>query len=87
MHQFAEILKKGLEDSILDPFGGAVAAQDGEVRHMGVAASSWLCDDVVGGVPTFTARSPQMVRELGIYRDKIPTEKEGKPREDFDRIR
>mgnify|MGYP001032461164 FL=1 len=50
----------------------------------------WLCDNIVGSIPTFDQILPisqQMVRELGIYRDKIPAEKEGKPREDFDRIR
>ena len=49
-----------------------------------------LCDNIVGSIPTFDQILPvsqQMVRELGIYRDKIPAEKEGKPREDFDRIR
>lgn len=57
----------------------------GELLHM-----DWLCDNIVGSIPTFDQILPisqQMVRELGIYRDKIPTEKEGKPREDFDRIR
>ena len=45
---------------------------------------------MIGAIPTFEELLPAsqpLVRELGIYRDKIPTEKEGKPREDFDRIR
>ena len=56
-----------------------------ELLHM-----DWLCDNIVGSIPTFDQILPisqQMVRELGIYRDKIPAEKEGNPREDFDRIR
>lgn len=50
----------------------------------------WLCDNVIGTIPEFSEIIPvaeKMVRQLGIYRDRIPPEKEGKPREDFDRIR
>ena len=98
VHQFAEILKKGLEDGVLDPFRRRITAQDGTVKSDGTRGFApeellhmdWLCDNIVGSIPTFDQILPvsqQMVRELGIYRDKIPTEKEGKPREDFDRIR
>lgn len=98
VHQFAEILKKGLEDGVLDPFRRRITAQDGTVKSDGTRGFApeellhmdWLCDNIVGNIPTFDQILPvsqQMVRELGIYRDKIPTEKEGKPREDFDRIR
>jgi len=98
VHQFAEILKKGLCDGTLDPFRRRITAQDGTVRSDGTRGFApeellhmdWLCDNIVGSIPTFDQILPisqQMVRELGIYRDKIPTEKEGKPREDFDRIR
>ena len=34
----------------------------------------------------FLAEHP-MVRELGVYRESIPAESEGKIREDFDRVR
>jgi hypothetical protein len=50
----------------------------------------WLCDNVIGQIPTFDKILPvsqNMVRELGVYRDKIPTEKEVAAREDFDHIR
>ena len=98
VHQFAEILKKGLEDGVLDPFRRRITAQDGTVKSDGTRGFApeellhmdWLCDNIVGSIPTFDQILPvsqQMVRELGIYRDKIPAEKEGKPREDFDRIR
>ena len=98
VHQFAEILKKGLEDGVLDPFRRRITAQDGTVKSDGTRGFApeellhmdWLCDNIMGSIPTFDQILPisqQMVRELGIYRDKIPAEKEGKPREDFDRIR
>ena len=50
----------------------------------------WLCENVIGSIPSFEELLPHaqpLVRELGIYRDKIPTEKEVRAREDFDRIR
>ena len=50
----------------------------------------WLCGNIVGSIPSFQEILPvsqNMVRELGIYRDRIPAQEEGKPREDFDRIR
>ena len=49
-----------------------------------------LWDNVIGSIPPFEEILPisqNMVRELGIYRDQIPPEKEAKPREDFDRVR
>ena len=50
----------------------------------------WLCDNVVGSIPTFDQILPMsqaMVRELGIYRDKIIVQKEVSAREDFDHLR
>ena len=35
VHQFAEILKKGLEDGVLDPFRRRITAQDGTVKSDG----------------------------------------------------
>ena len=40
----------------------------------------WLCENVEGEIPTFDQIAPfarDTVRELGIYRDTIPMEKEG----------
>ena len=50
----------------------------------------WLCDNVVGSIPTFNQILPMsqaMVRELGIYRDSIIVQKEGAAREDFSYLR
>ena len=50
----------------------------------------WLCDNVVGSIPEYEEILPvsrAMVRELGIYRDRIDTDKEVRPREDFSHLR
>ena len=50
----------------------------------------WLCSNVTGSIPSFDEILPMaqpLVRELGLYRDSIPPEKERKTREDSDRIR
>ena len=46
-----------------------------ELLHM-----DWLVENVEGHIPSFDEVQPfaqAMVRELGIYRDAIPMEKEG----------
>ena len=56
-----------------------------QILHM-----DWLVENVIGTIPSFEELQPQsqeLVRELGIYRDKIPAEKEVRAREDFDHIR
>ena len=50
----------------------------------------WLCDNVVGSIPPFEEILPiaqKMVRQLGIYRDSIPPEKEAVIREDSGHLR
>ena len=50
----------------------------------------WLCENVIGRIPSFDQILPMsrtMVRELGVYRDAIPTEKEVAAREGLDRVR
>ena len=50
----------------------------------------WLCENVVGKIPPFEEILPisqKMVRELGLYRDSIPTGKEKHRHEDFDHLR
>ena len=45
----------------------------------------WLCDNVLGEIPQFDdilPMSKNLVRELGIYRDQIPAEKEVRNHED-----
>ena len=82
----------------LDPFRRRIVAQDGTVKNDGTTSflpeellhMDWLVENVIGTIPSYEELLPQsqaLVRELDIYRDKIPTEKEGKRNEDFDRIR
>ena len=98
VRQMAKLLKKGLADGTIDPFLRKIVAQDGTVKNDGthrytpgeLLHMDWLCDNIIGTIPPFEDILPiseRMVRELGIYRDKIPAEKESKPREDFDHLR
>ena len=98
VRQMAKILEQGLKDGTLDPFRRRIVTQDGTVKSDGTHVFSpeellhmdWLCGNIVGSIPSFQEILPvsqNMVRELGIYRDRIPAQEEGKPREDFDRIR
>ena len=98
VRQMAKLLRKSVSDGAIDPFRRRIVAQDGTVKNDGsrtftpsqVLHMDWLCDNVIGEIPTFgeiLPASQRMVRELGVYRDSIPAEKEGKLREDIDRIR
>ena len=82
----------------MDPFARRIIAQDGSVKNDGTQVLTpnellhmdWLCENVIGEIPAYDQILPMsqaMVRELGIYKDKIPADKEGAKREDFDRIR
>ncbi len=84
----ADILRKGLQDGTIDPFRRRLVAQDGRVINEGnrsltpeeLLHMDWLCENVEGSIPEFDTVLPfsqAMVRELGIYRDQIPMEKEG----------
>ena len=94
----ANLLRKGFEEGTLDPFLRRMVAQDGTVKNDGTHRFSpaellrmdWLCDNVIGSIPPYEDILPisrNMVRELGLYRDSINTDKETKPREDFDLVR
>ena len=98
VRQMAKLLRKAMADSAIDPFRRKIIAQDGSVKNDGsrtftpdqVLHMDWLVSNVIGQIPPFEEILPvsqRMVRELGIYRDSIPAEKEGKIREDFDRVR
>ena len=98
MYALSDVLKKGLCSGTLDPFARRIIAQDGSIKNDGsqtlsaqeVLHMDWLCDNVVGSIPTFDQILPMsqaMVRELGIYRDKIIVQKEVSAREDFDHLR
>jgi len=98
VRQMAKLLRQGMMNGTIDPFRRRIVAQDGTMKNDGSTTFTpqqlihmdWLCDNVIGTIPAFEEILPQsqgLVRELGIYRDRIPSEKEGRPREDFDRIR
>ena len=98
VRQMAKILRYGMLSGELDPFRRRIVAQDGTIKNDGTTTFTpdqilhmdWLVENVIGSIPSFEELLPQsqsLVRELGICRDKIPTEKEVKSHEDFDRIR
>ena len=94
----AKILERGLQDGSLDPFRRKIIAQDGSVKNDGthtltpeeLLRMDWLCENVIGSIPPFEDILPYsqtMVRELGIYRDKLAAEKESRYHEDFNHLR
>ena len=96
--QMAKLLRKAMTDGNIDPFRRKIVSQDGTVKNDGsstftpdqILHMDWLCSNVIGQIPPFEEILPasqRMVRELGVYRDSIPAESEGKIREDFDRVR
>ena len=94
----AKLLQRGMTDFNVDPFFRRILAQDGTVKNDGsrtfnpdqILHMDWLCENVVGSIPTYDQILPisrGMVRELGLYRDQIPPEKEGKTHEDINHLR
>ena len=88
LRSLAEMLRTSLRRGALDPFRRRILDQQGNLRNDGSRSFSadellhmdWLCDNVIGSIPAFDeieAYAQPMVRELGIYRDQIPMEKEG----------
>ena len=88
LRQLAWILRKGLQNGTIDPFKRLLVDQSGKVINDGSRSLTpeellhmdWLCNNVEGSIPSFDQILPYsqaMVRELGIYRDQIPPEKEG----------
>ena len=82
-----DMLRRGLRDGSIEVFRRHLVAQDGRVindgsRSLGMNEllhMDWLCENVEGSIPPFEALLPYAqptVRELGIYRDSIPMEKE-----------
>ena len=98
VRQMANLLKANISSGQLDPFFRRIVAQDGTLKNDGtqhftpeeVLHMDWLCDNVVGSIPPFEEILPvsqKMVRQLGIYRDSIPSEKEAVIREDSGYLR
>ena len=88
LRQLAWILRKGLQSGTVDPFKRRLVDQNGNLISDGSRSLTpeellhmdWLCGNVVGEIPPFEKILPYsqtMVRELGVYRDQIPPEKEG----------
>ena len=84
VRQMANMLTAAIKQGYIDPFERAITAQDGSVKNDGTAGFTseqilhmdWLCENVIGSIPAFDEILPvsrKMVKELGIYRDKIPT--------------
>ncbi len=83
----AETLRQGLKSGTLDPFRRRIIAQDGAEKNDGSKSFSaeeilhmdWFCRNVHGEIPEFDEIVPHaqpMVRSLGVYKDRIPPEKE-----------
>ena len=88
LQQLTYMLRKGLREGTLEPFHRKLVAQEGRMINDGsrdltpeeLLHMDWLCENVIGEIPAFDQIAPfarDMVRELGVYRDKIPMEKEG----------
>ena len=98
VRHMAKILQQMMTNHGLDPFFRRIVAQDGTVKNDGsrtltpqqLLHMDWLCDNVIGQIPSYNELLPvsrAMVRELGIYRDQILTEKEVRSFENPDRFR
>ena len=87
VRSLAEFMMREIREGRFDPFARCVHAQDGTLKNDGSRGLSplelvrmdWLCDSVEGRIPAFDELSPisrPLVRELGVYRESIPPEKE-----------
>ena len=83
----AQILIQQLQEGKLDPFARHIITQDGTIVNDGtrtltadeILRMDYLCHNVEGSIPGFEELLPMakpMVRELGIYKEDIPAEKE-----------
>ena len=83
-----QILQKGIVEGTITPFHRRMVDQSGAVRNDGgqyftpeeILHMDWLCDTVDGAIPAYEEllpRSQGIVRLQGVYRDRIPPEKEG----------
>lgn len=83
----ALLLIRQLQNGQLDPFARQILDQEGNIINDGtqsltadeILRMDYLCHNVDGRIPGFEELSPlakPMVRELGIYKDELPAEKE-----------
>lgn len=89
VRSLAEILKQGIIDGSVDPFYTRIVDQRGIQRSDGsrplrpeeIMTMDWLCDNVDGSIPGYDEIIPparELVQLLGVYRDRIPPQKEEK---------
>ena len=87
MQYLAQVLRKGLQLGALDPFRRRIRSQSGKIVNDGrlsftpeaLLHMDWLCENVDGSIPAFDQVLPfaqPMLRELGVYKETIPPEKE-----------
>ena len=87
VRRLSELMIREIREGRFDPFRCRITAQDGSLKNDGsrsltpleLVRMDWLCDNVEGRIPSFEELSDfarPLVRELGIYRDQIPPEKE-----------
>ena len=87
MRYLSDMLRYSLQKGTLDIFHRTLVAQDGTLKNDGshhftpneILHMDWLVDNVDGCIPKFDEILPfaqPMVRELGVYKDQIPPEKE-----------
>lgn len=91
VRSLANMLSVGIRIGKIDPFARKIIAQDGTVKNTGSGFAldellhmDWLCDNVIGSIPEFSEILPMsqaMVRELGIYKEEIPTAGASAPKE------
>ena len=88
VRRLAKLLQQSITSGSFSPFAQRIRAQDGTLMTDGTVDLTpeqllhmdWLCNRVDGSIPTYEELLPQsrrIVRLQGIYRDKIPPEKEG----------
>lgn len=88
LQSLAQLLRQSIRSGQIEPFQRCIYDQSGQLRNDGshnlsadeILYMDWLCDNVIGSIPGFDEIEPYaqpMVRELGIYRDQIPMQKEG----------
>ena len=99
VRMLAKNLQRSIMDHTLDPFARRILASDGSVKNPGSDTTftldellhmDWLCANVSGSIPTFDEVLPMsrnMVRELGVYRETIPAQKEANKDEAFIHLR
>ncbi len=98
VRQMAQILQRGVTDGTIDPFLRRITAQDGTLKNDGthrytpseLLHMDWLCSNINGAIPKYEEILPisqKMVRELGLYRDSIQTEKEARANENPNHLR